>query len=140
MKAQPIFDSLRLQGFRITPQRMAILHVLDEAEGHLTPVEIYRRASQQIPGLTEATVYRTLEFLAGQGLVLAAHVGRGRVAYEGAGHQHHHLVCRQCGHTIEIAYNELEQMYRQIRDRIGFRVDPSPVTFFGLCPACCGVG
>jgi len=136
----PIFQNLRSQGFRITPQRMAILRVLEEAEGHMTPAEIFRRASQHIPGLTEATVYRTLEFLAEQGLALAAQVGRGRVAYEGAGRQHHHLVCRQCGHTMEIAFNELEQMYRQIRERMGFQVDQSPVTFFGLCPACCSPG
>jgi Fur family ferric uptake transcriptional regulator len=119
---------------------MAILHILEEAQDHLTPVEVYRLASQRIPGLTEATVYRTLEFLARQGLALASQVGSGRLAYEGAGRNHHHLVCRACGHTIEVAYSELENIYRQFRERIGFQVDPSPVTFFGLCTACSGTG
>ena len=78
---------LRARGFRMTPQRMAILHVLHHAGTHLTPSEVYSRARREMPGLTEPTVYRTLSFLAEQGMVHAAHIGSGQLIYEYACHE-----------------------------------------------------
>jgi hypothetical protein len=63
---------LRARGFRMTSQRLAILHVLCHAGTHLSPSEVYKQAKQDLPGLTEPTVYRTLEFLAENGLARPA--------------------------------------------------------------------
>ena len=60
---------LRARGFRMTSQRLAILHVLHHEGRHLSQAEIYKQARRQLAGLTEPTVYRTLEFLAQNGLV-----------------------------------------------------------------------
>ncbi len=127
---------LRAQGHRLTPQRLAILQILEDAGGHLTPIEIYERAAQRLPGLTEATVYRTLDFLAHNGLALVAHVGEGRLVYESAEHNHHHLICRACGHTVEIEHDLLKELYAQFAERTGYQIDCSHMTFFGLCPGC----
>ncbi|GAB4577472.1 MAG: Fur family transcriptional regulator [Anaerolineales bacterium] len=129
-------ERIRARGFRLTPQRYAILNVLLEAGGHLSPIEVYQRASEQIPGLTEPTVYRTLSFLAEQGLIMAAHVGSGQLVYEAAGHLHHHLICRACGGSIEIAHDALRELYEKLFAATGFQVDSSHVTLFGLCPDC----
>lgn len=130
------YTQLRSQGFRLTPQRLAILRILDEAHVHLAPVEIFQQAKKMIPGLTEATVYRTLNFLTAQGLVLAAHIGNGQLVYEIAERAHHHLVCRACGHTHEIDHTLLETLYEQFQARTGYQIDSIHVTFFGLCPDC----
>jgi Fe2+ or Zn2+ uptake regulation protein len=79
---RPDFADLREKGFRLTPQRLAILEVLKNSKGHLTPIEIYREVSPTLPGMTEATVYRTLDFLTRQNLVLVAHLGKGQLVYE----------------------------------------------------------
>jgi Fe2+ or Zn2+ uptake regulation protein len=129
-------DQLRARGFRLTPQRYAILNVLLEAEGHLPPTEVYRRAIEKIPRLTEPTVYRTLSFLAEQGLVMAAHIGGGQLVYEASEHIHHHLICRECGGSLEIAHDALQELYDKLFSSTGFQLDSSHVTFFGLCPAC----
>jgi Fe2+ or Zn2+ uptake regulation protein len=120
----------------MTPQRLAILSILENAGRHLLPQEIFDRAHQVMPGMTEATVYRTLSFLAEQGLVLAAHVGSGQLVYEIAGHDHHHLICRACGDTQEIDHSLLASLYQQFQASTGYRIDSMHVTFFGLCPAC----
>lgn len=127
---------LRARGFRMTPQRMAILHILYHAGGHLSPIEVYERASQDIPGLTEATVYRTLEFLAENGLARSAHVGNGHFVYEFAKSDHHHLICRKCGGELQIDHTPLEKVFAELESTSGFRFIDSHVTFFGLCPAC----
>ena len=54
--------TLHTRGFRMTPQRLAILQVLHDG-GHLSLAQIYKRTRPSLPGLTETTVYRTLEFL-----------------------------------------------------------------------------
>ncbi len=127
---------LRAQGHRITPQRMAILRVLKSARDHLSPAEIYEKVAPELPGMTEATVYRTLNFLAKQGLVLVAHVGHGQLVYEIADHDHHHLICRACGRTQEVDHEALKTLYLNFLEKTGFRIDTIHTTFFGLCPDC----
>jgi Fe2+ or Zn2+ uptake regulation protein len=132
------FQFLHSRGYRVTPQRTVILRILREAGTHLTPTEVYQRASQALPGLTEATVYRTLAFLTEQGLALAAHMGSGQLIYEIAGHDHHHLICRACGVTLEIEHELLSELYELFQVRTGYQIDSMHTTFFGLCPGCQG--
>src|SRR5512146_960948 len=127
---------LHAQGYRLTPQRIAILRILTEAARHFTPGEIFEQAQQALPGITEATVYRTLNFLVEQGLALPAHLGNGQYAYEYAGHNHHHLICRGCGESLEIDQQALTDLYRHFQATTGFRIDTVHLTFFGLCPGC----
>jgi Fe2+ or Zn2+ uptake regulation protein len=127
---------LRSRGFRMTPQRMAILHVLRHAGSHLTPSEVYKLAQQEFPRITEPTVYRTLEFLAENGLVRPSQTGNGHFTYQIAGDDHHHLVCRACGSEIEVEHTLLENLYRTLEKSSGYRNIDSHLTFFGVCPSC----
>ena len=127
---------LRARGFRMTSQRMAILHALRHAGTHLSPREVYRQAKQELPGLTEPTVYRTLEFLAENGLAWPSQTGNGHLVYEIAGNDHHHILCRVCGDEMQVEHALLEQFYRKLESTSGFvRID-SHMTFFGVCPSC----
>lgn len=127
---------LRKRGYRMTPQRMTILHILNQDGGHLTPSQVYDRARQTLPGITEPTVYRTLEFLADNQLAMAAHVGNGKLVYEIAGHDHHHLICRNCGKSVEMELSDLQRVYRKMEKLTGYGMITSHSTFFGLCPTC----
>lgn len=127
---------LRERGFRMTPQRMAILHVLHGEEAHLSPTEIFARAKEALPGLTEATVYRTLDFLCENGLVHSAALRGGHRVYEISQQDHHHLICRKCGGEVQIEHASLENVYAELKAASGFRDIDSHVTFFGLCPGC----
>ena len=127
---------LQAQGHRMTPQRAVILRILEQANVHLTPADIFQQASRSLPGLTEPTVYRTLNFLASQGLALVAHTGSGQFVYEAAGRNHHHLICRACGVSLEVDHAALQPLYRQLEAQTGFQIDSIHITFFGYCPAC----
>ena len=127
---------LRARGFRMTSQRLAILHTLRHAGTHLSPREVYKQTKQELPGLTEPTVYRTLEFLTANGLARPSQTGNGHLMYEIAGSDHHHIVCRICGAEIEVEHALLEQLYRKLESTSGYvRID-SHMTFFGVCPSC----
>ncbi len=131
-----LIDKLHAHGFRMTPQRMAILHTLRHSGGHLSPTEVYERTLPDQPSLTETTVYRTLEFLAKNGYALAAHLGGGKLVYELTEENHHHLICRNCGKTVAVEHGALDALYGQMKASTGFELDSSHVTFFGLCPNC----
>jgi Fur family transcriptional regulator, ferric uptake regulator len=131
-----LIDRLHERGFRMTPQRMAILHTLRRAGGHLSPTEVFERTRRDQPGLTEPTVYRTLEFLAENGYALAAHVGGGKLVYELTEENHHHLICKKCGKAIAVEHAPLAKLYNQLESFTGYKLESSHVTLFGLCPDC----
>lgn len=134
--AEEYTPQLRARGYRMTPQRMAILHVLHHNSRHLSPVEVYEQARRELPSLTETTVYRTLEFLAENGLARQALTGNGHLAYEIARHEHHHLICRNCGNEMEVAHELIRSMYQILESKSGYKLTDSHLTFFGLCTNC----
>jgi Fe2+ or Zn2+ uptake regulation protein len=129
-------SQLRARGFRMTSQRLAILHALRHAGTHLSPREVYQQAKQELPGLTEPTVYRTLEFLTENGLVRPAQTGNGHLRYEIAGDEHHHVVCRLCGQEMEVEHSLLETLYHKLESATGYLRIDRHMTFFGVCPGC----
>ena len=124
---------LRSRGYRMTPQRLAILQALHDG-GHLSPAQIFERVQQT--GMTEATVYRTLEFLAGNGILLVADRRNGHLAYELSGESHHHIICRTCGAQMEVDPTLITGAISQMEKETGFRLNAGHLTFFGLCPEC----
>jgi Fur family ferric uptake transcriptional regulator len=124
---------LRERGYRMTPQRLAILQALHDG-GHLSPAQIFKRVHQT--GMTEATVYRTLEFLAGNGILSVANRGNGHLAYELSGESHHHLICRACGIQMEVDPALFAPAISQMENETGYRLDAGHLTLFGLCPKC----
>jgi len=128
-------QTLRARGFRMTPQRLIILQVLHDG-GHLSPVQIYERVCRLMPGMTETTIYRTLEFLAGNGAIFSANAGNGHLAYELADASHHHLVCRSCGAQMDVEHDLLQGLIGSLETHTGYRLDAGHLTFFGLCPQC----
>ena len=127
---------LQARGYRVTPQRRVILHLLRQTNTHLTPTEVYEQVRDVLPGLTETTVYRTLEFLSQAGLAQAAFNGTSKRAYEISDHAHHHLLCRHCGKEIEIPHEKLDVLYAELEASTSFELAQNHITFFGVCPAC----
>jgi Fe2+ or Zn2+ uptake regulation protein len=130
-------QQIREKGFRLTSQRMAILNVLHHSGGHLVRTEIYERIA---PALTEPTVYRNLDFLVSHGLVRVTHVGNGRLEYELARHEHHHLVCRGCGAEIELADALMQSVFAPLEKSTGYRLTEKHITLTGICPNCQTIG
>lgn len=138
MNKKQFTDHLRSQGYRLTPQRLTILQILTDSGGHLTPQQVFDKARTITPGITEPTVYRTLSFLAEEGILMPTHEANGVLVYEIASELHHHLVCRQCGESIEIEHHALQKLYDTLNRKTGFAVDDRHLTLFGLCPGCQG--
>ena len=54
---------LRRQGYKLTPQRRAVLNAIAANKDHLTPAEIFERVRREYPGIGLVTIYRTLDII-----------------------------------------------------------------------------
>lgn len=134
--ARHVAEQIRARGFRLTQQRMAILTVLYASGGHLSPTEIFRQLSALLPGVSEPTVYRTLDFLRLNGFLRAAPTLSGHLEYEIVSPPHHHLRCQVCGAETELEHAPLQPLLAQIEHLTGYRLTEPHHTFLGICPTC----
>ena len=131
-----LVESVRKRGYRMTPQREMILDAIHD-EGHITADDIFQRVRAKSPAVNLATVYRTLELLKELDIVTAIDTGEGCVHYELAGEQpHHHLVCEECGYTLELDCDALQPLEQELLRRYGFVMNLNHLALFGKCPDC----
>lgn len=128
---------LGTHGLRITPQRLVILQVIDEGQGHLTAEEIGERIRGRFPGVHQGTIYRTLDALRAAGMVTETRLGDRSAVYELVGsHPHHHLVCERCGGVTEVDDALLEPLRAALQTQFGFHAHTEHFAIFGLCARC----
>ncbi|MBZ4662442.1 MAG: transcriptional repressor [Caloramator sp.] len=139
--AEKLKHTLKSQGYKLTPQRRAVLDVIIDNEGkHLSPEEIYDIVKQNCPDIGLATVYRTLNLLEKMGVVCKMNFDDGCNRYElvhdEEDHQHHHLVCRGCGKVEEVEDDLLEVLEEKIEEKYNFKINDHSVKFYGYCSEC----
>src|SRR3546814_1238528 len=104
------------KGLRITEQRRVIARVLSEAEDHPDVEKLHERASAIDPGISIATVYRTVRLFEEAGILERHAFGDGRARYEAAPEANHdHLIDVATGNVIDFLDPELERLKRQYR-------------------------
>lgn len=129
-------DKLRGSGYRLTPQREMILGAVERL-GHATPDEVLVEVRQVSTAVNASTVYRTLEVLEELGLVRHAHLSDRAPTYHSVdGHEHFHLVCRNCRRVISVDPDVLAPLLSQLEADHQFTVDVGHLTVFGRCSTC----
>ncbi|NLK51034.1 MAG: transcriptional repressor [Syntrophomonadaceae bacterium] len=139
MLSRYVLDKLENLSYKITPQRKAILQVLEENQGdHLSAEQIFLSVKKRMPNVGIATVYRTLDALANLGVLHKTSFDEGLFRYEFCEddrHHHHHLVCVTCGNITEIEEDLLYQLERKVEDQ-GFKVIDHSLVIYGICQGC----
>jgi Fur family ferric uptake transcriptional regulator len=138
-EAQAIFHQhLRRVGLKHTDQRDTILRSFLETRDHLSTDELYRLVRRRDAKIGFTTVYRTLKLLAECGLASAVEFQDGVARYE---HQynrrsHHHMVCTECGSSVEFFSPEVEKIEQEIGRKHGYETTRHTFQIYGLCGAC----
>ncbi|MDO8532885.1 MAG: Fur family transcriptional regulator [Dehalococcoidia bacterium] len=129
--------ALRDKRCRLTPQRLIILSVLGEADGHLDVREVLGRSKKSYPYMDTATVYRTLHLFKGLGVVTEVAMGD-RLCFELTDPQgrHHHMVCRACGGAFDLSPSYLDAFRTALVGEFGFTPDLDNFTITGVCARC----
>ncbi|SFS12302.1 Fur family transcriptional regulator [Sphingomonas jatrophae] len=121
------------KGLRVTDQRRVIAQVLTEAEDHPDVEALHARASAIDPGISIATVYRTVRLFEEAGILERHDFGDGRARYEAAAEAHHdHLIDVETGRVIEFVDAELEALQKRIAEKLGFRLVDHRMELYGV--------
>ncbi len=124
----------RQRGFKLTPQRLAILEYLDGNRDHPAAEDIYHDVKKSFPTMSLATVYNTLEALKRRGEVVELTIDPERRHYDPNTEPHHHLICQRCKKIVDV--------HKEFRinippaQRQGFRITGNHIEFYGVCPEC----
>ena len=124
---------------KATPQRLAVMRVLAEHKGHPSIRDIWLILRRRFPGISQATVYRSVQLVKSLGEACEIAFADGGSRYDGRRPQPHpHIVCLACGRIVDPELQSLKDMTREIIAGSGFRIATFRLDFFGLCPACDG--
>jgi Fur family ferric uptake transcriptional regulator len=129
---------MRQRGYKLTPQRRAVLKIILESCNHLTPEAIYKRVKEEHPGIGLTTVYRTLNILSDLGLICEVHTGGSYRSYlvRRPLEHHHHLICSECNKVVEFTDCDLADIERKLSEGTGFKIEEHLLEFVGICPDC----
>ncbi|MDB4939242.1 MAG: Peroxide stress regulator PerR, family [Labilithrix sp.] len=138
-RADSMLADLKRAGLKLTPQRIAIVREIADDLTHPTAQALFERLRTTFPTMSFATVYNTLDALAGCGLMgkLALGPDSRAVRFDPNTEVHHHAVCDGCGSVVDIPVETDEPAVLPLAATLkGFRVLREERTYRGLCDRC----
>ncbi len=138
LTANRIAGIIREHGYKLTPQRHAVLKVIASTHDHLTPEAIYEKVRQANPEIGLVTVYRTLDLLSDLNLVCRFHAADGCRSYmmRRPTEHHHHLVCSRCGRVVDFTACAMAELEEKLSRETSFDINGHLLEFYGTCPDC----
>ncbi|GLZ79394.1 transcriptional repressor [Actinorhabdospora filicis] len=122
---------------RSTRQRTAVLELLGEIDEFRSAQDLHALLRERGAKVGLTTVYRTLQALADADRIDVMRLPGGEHLYRrcSQGH-HHHLVCRSCGRTVEVAGPAVERWADKVAAEHGFIDVAHTLEIFGTCGEC----
>ena len=128
-----ITERCEAKGLRMTGQRRIIAAVLEESDDHPDVEQLHARAAARDPGISIATVYRTVKLFEAAGILDKLEFGDGRARYEDAEREHHdHLIDMQSGEVIEFFDEEIEALQERIARKLGYKLVGHRLELYGV--------
>ncbi|MEC9177857.1 MAG: Fur family transcriptional regulator [Pseudomonadota bacterium] len=120
-------------GMRMTGQRRVIARILSDSDDHPDVEVLHRRAILEDTGISIATVYRTVKLFEEAGILTRHDFGDGRSRYETISEDHHdHLIDLQSGKVIEFSNDAIEELQRQVAERLGYKLVDHRLELYGV--------
>ncbi len=142
-EAESLFNQhLKRVGLKHTEQRDTILRTFLETREHLSTDQLHRLVQQKDAGIGFTTVYRTLKLLSECGLAseVSFHDGVARYEHQFNRRSHHHMVCTQCGGSVEFFSPEVGKLEQEIGRKHHYTTTRHTFQIYGTCEECRGKG
>ncbi len=132
-----IHDKLKDKGYRITPQRLAIVRTLAVSLDHPSVDDIFEKIKVNFPTTSLATVYKTITVVKELGEVLELEFSNGQNRYDGNNpYPHPHLICVECKKIIDANLGSFSHLTQELVSGTGYNIISHRLDFFGICPEC----
>jgi len=129
-----IIDTLKKNGVKVTPQRIAIIKYLEKDKDHSSAEQIYNHLIKDFPTVSLATVYNTLEMLEQINMISKIKISDDNIVnYEYHKIPHHHFYCKKCKKIYDI---EISCQIAQLKDYQGYKIEEVFGYFKGICKKC----
>ena len=129
-------QALRSAGLRVTAPRLGVLAAL-QARPHSDTDTVIRAVREDLGSVSPQAIYNVLAALVRAGLVRRIEPAGSPALYEvRVGDNHHHIVCRECGATVDVDCAVGARPCLTPSESRGYDLDEAEVTFWGLCPRC----
>lgn len=132
---EEIVTSLRKDGFRITPQRIAIVDYVMNTDEHPSAEHIHQIVHKKYPTVSLSTVYKTLELLREKRLISEIEVN-GESRFDPNTGEHVNLVCLNCGLIVDSNEDELMQIQDKIAKKAKYLIIRGSLDLYGYCSKC----
>lgn len=130
-----IAEVLRKNGYKVTPQRLAVYEAINHNPTHPNVEAIYKILQPNYPSMSLATVYKTMEIFAKIGVVQVLQCAEDAHRYDYNTTPHAHIRCEKCNCVIDIDMDQ-EELRQQAAEQSGFVVNGVSISFVGICPEC----
>lgn len=131
-----IAQKLRSEGLKVTPQRIAIYHMVYSQNTHPTAEMIYQSLREEHPSLSLATVYKTMELFEKIGIVRVLDMGDSMSRYDWDTRNHPHIRCSVCNRVDDLHGIHMESITEQVTTMSEYHVVSQQLAFEGICPQC----
>ena len=123
-------------GIHVTAQRLAVLRAVS-GRPHSTADEVAEGVRAEIGTISRQAVYDALGKLAEKGIIRRIQPAGSPALYEDrVGDNHHHLICRRCGKTVDVDCAVGDTPCLTAADASGYQIDEAEVIYWGICPQC----
>lgn len=134
---ETIIQTLRDNGHKITPQRLAIVKILAKSIGHPSVEDIYDQIKIDFPTMSLATVYRNIVLIKSLGEVLELGFPDGSNRYDGnKPYPHPHVICIYCKKIVDPDLDNLDELKNEVASETNFKILNHRLDFFGICSNC----
>ena len=130
-----LISSLREDGFRITPQRIAIVDYLLKTKEHPSAEHIHKTIQKKYPMVSLSTVYKTLDLLKVKKLVNEIEV-EGESRFDAHTDEHVNLVCMNCGKIDDVDEDSLKEIQNRAARKSKYLIVKGSFEMFGYCNTC----
>ncbi len=130
-----LLQALRQRGYKVTPQRNAIIDIISEDRSHPGAYDIFRKARRKLPAISISTVYSTLDLFKREGLVKELEFYDMENRYEADISDHINLVCMKCG-TVQDLHACIPIDEQAVEHMTGFRPLRMRFEYYGWCREC----
>lgn len=136
-RLEQIIKALRDRGYRLTPQRLAMLKIIAASKRHPNAEQIYEQMKADFPTTSLATIYKTLTLLKDMGEVLELNFATAGSHYDGnKPYPHPHVICTRCGQILDPEFVAVAEISQEMGRQTGYQITHHQLNFFGLCPRC----
>lgn len=127
---------LQKHGLQVTAQRLAVLGAVT-THPHCTADDVAEVVRARIGAISRQAVYDALSILVEKRIIRRIEPAGSAARYEGrVGDNHHHLICRTCGMTVDVDCAVGDAPCLTAVNTSGFEVDEAEVIYWGTCPKC----